>query len=168
MFTVPEFPGLVNELGQLVLAHRGAFGQQRVFERAIALVFAEVVVWARHTVTQLLWALGVQNEDWSAWYRLFSRGRFKEEAVNRVLFGETLRHVKADELYVVGGDGVQLWRDSRTMEGTSWLKCPRTPVWRPGMHRAQRFFNGSWLLPPEQGYSRAIPLRWLAAFTEKA
>lgn len=168
MLRVPEFPGLVNELVQLLLAHRGAFKQQRVFERAVALVFAEVVVWARHTVTQLLWALGIQNEDWSAWYRLFSRGRFKEEAANRVLFGATLRHVKPDDVYVVGGDGVQIWRDSRTMEGTSWLKCPRTPVWRPGIHRAQRFFNGSWLLPPELGYSRAIPLRWLPAFAEKA
>jgi hypothetical protein len=168
MFTVPEFPGLVNELVQLLLAHREAFGQQRVFERVIALVFAEVVVWARHTVTQLLWALGIQNEDWSAWYRLFSRGRFQEEAVNRVLFRETLRHVAPEDLYVIGGDGVQIWRDSRKMEGTSWLKCPRTPVWRPGIHRAQRFLNGSWLMPPEQGYSRAVVLRLLPAFVEKA
>ncbi len=44
MLTVPEFPGLVNELVQLLLAHRSAFGQQRVFERVIALVFAEMVV----------------------------------------------------------------------------------------------------------------------------
>jgi hypothetical protein len=168
MLTVPEFPGLVNELVQLLMAHREAFGQQRVFERVIALVFAEVVVWARHTVTQLLWALGVQNEDWSGWYRLFSRGRFKEEAVNKVLLRETLRHVTAQDLYVIGGDGVQVWRDSQKMEGTSWLKCPRTPVWRPGIHRAQRFLNGSWLVPPEEGYSRAIPLRFLPAFVEKA
>lgn len=168
MHTVPEFPGLVNELVHLLVAHREAFGQQRIFERVIALVFAEVVVWARHTVTQLLWALGVQHEDWSGWYRLFSRGRFGEERVNRVLFRETLWHVRAEAVYVTGGDGVQIWRDSRKMEGTSWLKCPRTPVWRPGIHRAQRFFNGSWLVPAEQGYSRAIPLRWLPAFVEKA
>ena len=168
MLSVPEFPGLVNELVQLLLAHREAFGQQRVFERVMALVFAEVVGWARHTVTQLLWALGIQNEEWSAWYRLFSRGRFAEEAVNRVLFRETRRHVAPEGLYVIGGDGVQIWRDSRKMEGTSWLKCPRTPVWRPGIHRAQRFLNGSGLVPPEQGYSRAIPLRWRPAFVEKA
>jgi hypothetical protein len=28
--------------------------------------------------------------------------------------------------------------------------------------------NGSWLLPAEQGYSRAVPLRWLPAFPAKA
>ena len=119
MLRVPEFPGLVNELVQLLLAHRGAFKQQRVFERVVALVLAEVVVWARHTVTQLLWALGIQHEDWSAWYRLFSRGRFREEQANQILFRETLRHVPPGEVYVTGGDGVQIWRDSRTMEGTS-------------------------------------------------
>jgi hypothetical protein len=37
-----------------------------------------------------------------------------------------------------------------------------------GIHRAQRWFNGCWLTPPENGYSRAIPLKWLPAFLEKA
>lgn len=168
MMKIPHLPGLVHEMVQLLLAHRGAFKQQRVFERVVALVMAELVVWARHTVTQLLWALGVQAEDWSGWYRLFSHGRFSEEAVNGILLRETLRHVAAEEVYVVGADGVQVWRDSQKMEGTSWLKCPRTPVWKAGIHRAQRFVNGSWLTPPEQGYSRAIILRWLPAFVEKA
>src|SRR5258706_3305024 len=54
------------------------------------------------------------------------------------------------------------------MEGTSWLKCPRTPPFRMGIHRAQRFLNGSWLTPAEDGFSRAIGLRFLPAFVEKA
>lgn len=33
---------------------------------------------------------------------------------------------------------------------------------------AQRWFHGAWLLPAENGYSRALPLRWLPAFTTKA
>ncbi len=37
-----------------------------------------------------------------------------------------------------------------------------------GIHAAQRWFNGSWLVPEESGYSRAIPLRWMPAFTEKS
>ncbi len=66
MVTVPECPGLVNELVEVRLAQRGAFGQQRVYERVRAWVLAEVVVWARHTVTQRLWALGIHHEDGSA------------------------------------------------------------------------------------------------------
>lgn len=54
---------------------------------------AETVVWARQTVTQVLWALGRPNEDWRGWYRLFRHGRFIEEVVNRILLRETLQHV---------------------------------------------------------------------------
>ncbi|RMG54052.1 MAG: hypothetical protein D6723_05910, partial [Acidobacteria bacterium] len=49
-----------------------------------------------------------------------------------------------------------------------WRRCPRTPVFKPGIDRAQRFVNLAWLTPREEGYSRAIPLRLLAAFPEKA
>jgi len=43
MIRVPEIPGLVNEWVRLLVTHRGAFSQPRVFEWISALVFAEVV-----------------------------------------------------------------------------------------------------------------------------
>ncbi|MDQ7036458.1 MAG: hypothetical protein Q9P01_16985 [Anaerolineae bacterium] len=37
------------------------------------------------------------------------------------------------------------------------------------IHAAQRWFNGAWLtLQQKNGYSRALPLRWMPAFTEKS
>jgi hypothetical protein len=85
-----------------------------------------------------------------------------------VLLGLTLSQVDATEPYVIGIDSTQVWRDSRRMEGTAWVKCGRTPPWKIGIHRAQRFLNGSGLTPLSAGFSRAIPLRWLPAFPEKA
>ena len=46
--------------------------------------------------------------------------------------------------------------------------APRTPVFGRGIHRAQRFVHGCWFTSMENGYSRAIPLRFLPAFPEKA
>jgi hypothetical protein len=54
------------------------------------------------------------------------------------------------------------------MPGTSWLKAPRTPAFKPGIHRAQRFVHLAHLLPVEAGSSRALPLRWEPAFPAKA
>ena len=54
------------------------------------------------------------------------------------------------------------------MPGTSWLKAPRTQALKVGIHRAQRFLHGAWLTPQEDGYSRAVPLRFMSAFPEKA
>ena len=105
----------------------------------VGLVLGELFNFGRHTVTQGLMALGLTEEDWSGWYRLFSRGRYAEPRVARIFFRETLPHTSPDEPYVVGVDGVQIPRSSLKMAGTSWLKAPRTPVFKVGIHRAQRF-----------------------------
>lgn len=168
MKTIPQKTTLLKELAALLQAHRSVTGQQRVFERVVALVLAEVFALSRHTVTQLLMTLGRTEQDWSAWYRLFSQRRFNIERANEQVFAESLQHVGTDTVYVVAGDGTQTARSSAKLEGVGWLRNLRTPAFRVGIHHAQRWFNGSWLLPPEQGYSRALPLRWLPAFTEKA
>ena len=171
MSSITESAGdsvLMAEFRNLVMAHRAAFGQERCFRRMVALTVAMVFCFGRHTITQMLLALGLVDTDWSAMYRLFSRERFEVSVLNRCLFRETVQHVDEDELYVVGTDGTQIPRSSWRMPGTSWLKSPRTPVFKAGIHRAQRFVHGCWFTSMENGYSRAIPLRFVPAFPEKA
>jgi len=168
MNTIPQNSTLLKNFLELLEASRKLFGQERVYQRVVALALAELFVFARHTVTQLLMSLGLVGSDWSGWYRLYSEERFPYEGASEVLFRETLRHVGEEELYVVGGDGTQTPRSSRKLEGAGWLRNPRTPPFMIGIHAAQRWFNGSWLMPAEAGYSRALPLRWQPAFTEKS
>lgn len=166
--TITQNPELIKQLIELLERHRRLFGQERVYQRVVALVLSELFVFGRHTVTQQLQSLGLNEEDWSAWYRVFSEARFDAEACSGVLVEESLNHVGPDEVYVVAGDGTQTPRASSKLEGVGWLKNPRTPPFKVGIHRAQRWFHGSWLMPAEAGYSRALPLRWLPAFPEKA
>ena len=168
MSTIPQNQELLNQLISLLQAHRPLFRQERVFQRVALLVIAELVVFARHTITQLLMGVGLTEVDWSSWYRLFSHARFPYDEACAVMVAETLKHVEPEALYVVAGDGTQTRRSSRKMEGAHWLHNPQSPVFKRGIHIAQRWFNGSWLLPEENGYSRALPLRWLPAFTEKS
>jgi hypothetical protein len=166
---VPAVPPLVAALLGLLAAHREAFRRARPYERCVALVFASLFAFARRTVTQLLVALGATDADWSAWYRLFSAPRFDYDALTGRFLRETLPHVPAAGPYVAVVDGVQLPRSSTKMPGTGWLKAPRTPAWKPGIHRAQRYLHLAALLPRSaEGYSRALPLRWEAAFPPKA
>ena len=159
---------LLAELQQLVQAHRSAFKQERPFWRAVGLVLGEVFNFGRHTVTQDLLTLGQNEGDWSGWYRLFSRGRFEEEKLSSCLLKETLQEVVEEDPYCVALDSTVLHRSSLTMPGTSWLRDSRFSAFRPGIHRGQRFVHGAWLAPLEEGYSRAIPLRFLPAFPPKA
>ena len=160
--------GLIAKLLELLKGQRSAFKQERPFWRAIRLVFGELFSFGRHTVTQELMALGVTEEDGGAWYRLFSRERYDEEKLSQNLLEETLEHVTEDKPYCAAIDSTAIHRSSLKMPGTSWLRDSRFSVFRPGIHRAQRFLHGAWLTAMEQGYSRAIPLRFLPAFPPKA
>ena len=165
----PSLPPLLAALAGLLRAHRGAFKQERPYQRCAALVFASLFAFARRTVAQLLTALGLVGADWSAWYRLFSAPRLDYDALTARFLGEPLAHVPVAGPYVAVVDGVQLPRQSLKMPGAAWLKSPRTPRWKPGSHRAQRFVHLAALLPrTPEGYSRALPLRWAPAYPAKA
>lgn len=164
----PALPPLLAALWTLLDAHRPAFRQERPYQRMVALVFGTLFAVARHTLTQLLLTLGLTAADWSAWYRLFSRPRLDYAQLTGCFLRETLREIPETEPYVAVVDGVQVPRHSRRMPGTAWLKCPRTPPWKPGAWRAQRFVHLAGLLPRVAGYSRALPLRWETAFPPKA
>jgi len=159
---------LLEELFKLIGAHRKVFKQERSYQRMVGMLLGEVFNFGRHTITQSLLGLGMVEGDWSAWYRLFSERRFEEEELNASLFAETVSGTQVDEPYVIAVDGTPVIRTGLKMPGTCWLKSPRTPAFRRGVERIQRFVHGAWLTPREDGFSRAIPIRWLPAFPPKA
>jgi hypothetical protein len=161
-------PVLLTELMILISKCESAYRQKRVFNRALALVMAELFAFGRHTITQLLLTLGLTEEDWSAWYRVFTQARFDEEETAEIMVSEMLTEVDESELFVVGADGFHVPRCSQTMPGTGWMRGLNTAKFKPGIQRGQRFVEGSWFTPIVNGYSRAIPIRCLSAFTEKA
>lgn len=169
--TTPTAAGrpLLPELFALLAAHRPAFRQERPFGRCVALVLGWVCAFGRHTLTQVLVALGLGASDWTGFYRLFATPRLDYDRLTACLLGQTLPLARSAEPYLVALDGTQIGRHSRTMPGTSWLRHPGTAVFKPGIHRAQRFLHLAWLpLPSATGYSRAVPLRVEAAFPAKA
>ena len=164
----PAVPSLQGELWRLLVAHRPAVDQARCFARLCALVLGFLLGVTRPTIAGVLLTLGLHDADWSAFYRLFSRERVDYDALTRCYLGQTLAQIPADGPYVAVLDGTQLPRSSRSMPGTAWRKNPRTPPFKRGIHRAQRYLHLAALLPRWQGYSRALPLRFVPAFPPKA
>jgi hypothetical protein len=159
---------LLSALWEVLEAHRPAVRQARCFDRLRAVVLGHVLATGRRTIAGVLLALGLCDADGSAFYRLFSRPRLDYAVLTRCLLRQTLPAIPAQGPYVTVVDGTQVPRCSTTMPGTSWLKNPRTPPFKPGIHRAQRYLHLAALLPPWDGYSRALPLRFVPAFPPKA
>jgi hypothetical protein len=161
-------PVLLSEIVQIIEKCEALYSQKRVYLRVVGLVMAELMAFGRHTITQLLLVLGLNEDDGSAWYRLFSAKRFEEAATGEVMLKEMLAEVPVSTPFVVGVDGFHVPRCSLTMPGTGWMRGLRTAKFKPGIQRGQRFVEGSWLTPVVNGFSRAIPLRCLSAFPAKA
>ena len=118
-------PLLIQKLFKLLEKHRAAFGQERVYWRAVGMVLGEIFNFGRHSVTQSLMALGITDGDWSGGYRLFSQGRYEERKLSKIFFRETLEHAREEEPYVTGVDGVQIPCSSLKMaKSICWKPCP--------------------------------------------
>lgn len=156
----PVLPHLLPLLLALALTAR----HPRTRERLLTLSLGYLQTLGRHTLTGVLRSLGRDDLDWSAAYRLFSQERFDLEHARQRLLAGVLATLGADDPLVVVLDGTQLARTSARFPGVGWLRSPRTPVWRPGIHRAQRWVGLSALLPRSaDGVSRAVPLRFTPA-----
>lgn len=143
----------------LRLLCRDATRQSRVAERLLQLTLALVLVSGRRMVSRLLVWLGRGDDDWSAAYRLFTRGRVDLEVVRRAVVVRWIALHRPGTPLLTVLDGTQLPRTGRHMPGAGWLRAPRSPAWRPGIHRAQRWEGLSGLTPlGPDGDSRAIPL----------
>jgi len=148
----------------LLLALATTAPQPRTRERLLTLCLGYLQTLGRHTITGVLRSLGRDGLDWSAAYRLFARERFDLAAARRRLVDTVLATLGPDDPLVVALDGTQLPRTSPRFPGVGWLRSPRTPVWRPGIHRAQRWVGLSALLPRSTlGGSRAVPLHFAPA-----
>lgn len=166
--TTPR-PVVWAHLQPLLVVVASTCRQHRTAELVLTLCVGLLQALGRHTLTQVLAGLGRGECDWSAAYRLFRQARFDLEAGRRALLGRLLALIPADHPLVVVLDSTQLPRASRRFVGAGWLKAPRTPPWRPGIHRAQRWVGLSVLLPRSGlGESRTVPLSFEPAPTPTA
>jgi hypothetical protein len=63
MSTIPQNDELLKHLFELTAKFRAITNQERVWERLQLLLLAEIFVFGRHTVTQLLMSLGLNEHD---------------------------------------------------------------------------------------------------------
>lgn len=166
--TAARKPELLPRIWALLEKHRAGCSQNRIFNRITALVLAELLCLGRRTVTQLLLTLGLAEDEWSAWYRLFSHGRYQADKMAATMLREIATMMKGAAYLTIGIDGFPVPRSSQKMPGTHWMRGIGTARFRPGIQRGQRFVEGSWLPPLQHGYTRAIPFRCLPAFPPRA
>jgi hypothetical protein len=142
-----------------------AFDQQRVAERAEALSLSSLLCLGRHTVTGLLTTCGLEFQDWSAEYRLFSRHRWPAADIFAVIRRAVLAELPSNAPFCVAIDDSLLPKTGIRIPGVAWRRDPLGPHFQTNFVRAQRVLQFSAAVPLSDGAYRMVPISFQHAPT---
>jgi len=124
-----------------------------------------MVCLGRHTLTGHIATAGRQDVDWSADYRLYSKGRVDTEALFAPLRSTIVNSLEPKQPVVVSMDDTRLKKSSRKTPGVKYTRDPLGPPFRVNFILAQRFIQLSMAWPNQEGQARMIPIDFTHAPT---
>lgn len=106
---------------------------------------------------------GREDQDWSAYYRLFSRGRFEPNDLFGLVESRLLDRLPPGHDVVTALDDTKCRKTGTKIPGVSYQRDPMSPPFRPNFIRAQRFAQLSLMMPLDVNaptVARGFPIRF--------
>jgi DDE superfamily endonuclease len=157
-------PLLLNALLTILRAWAPAFSQTRSAQRAVDQALGSLLSLGRRTLSRALWALGRQDQDWSADYKLHSRANWKAQDLFRPIL-EHASHFCDDSVLVVAMDDTRIRKTGRKILTAFYQRDPLSPKFRFNLMWGLRFLHFSLLLPLYRSNAetppRSLPVRFL-------
>src|SRR5258708_2481699 len=157
-------PKLLYALLAILRAWTPAFSQSRSAERAVEQALGSLLSLGRRTLSRALWALGRQDQDWSADYKLHSRANWKSQALFQPVLEQASRFCD-DSLLVVAMDDTRIRKTGRKILTAFYRRAPMSPKFRFNLMWGLRFLHFSLLVPlyhsKTEAPPRSLPVRFL-------
>lgn len=143
---------------------REACQQSRVAVRLRCHLLALLICFGRHTLTAALRAAGRQFVDWTAAYRLYSRGRVHVDALFATVRRGLCQRLDPQQPLVVGLDDSILRKRGKRIPGAAWQRDPIGPPFGINFVWGQRVLQMSGALPRgTEGAAGGLPLDFVLA-----
>jgi hypothetical protein len=134
-----------------------------VVDRLTRLAMGLLTCLGRRTITGMLSAAGREQHDWSADYRLFSRGRFQPSEMFGLVEDRLLERLPPGQAVVTALDDTKLRKTGTKIPGVSYQRDPMSPPFHTNFIRAQRFAQLSLMMPLDvntPAAARGFPIRF--------
>jgi len=95
----------------------------------------------------MLSACGREQHDWSADYRVFSRGRFQVSDMFGLVEDHLLERLPAGHAVVTALDDTKCRKTGTKIPGVSYQRDPMSPPFHTNFIRAHRFAQLSMMMP---------------------
>jgi hypothetical protein len=146
-----------------------AFEQERTLHRAMEHAVAIPCCLGRRTISRAVCALDRHHQDWSADYKIYSRGKWNQDDLFNPVFDAYLQEETEGPVCVIFDD-TKLAKEGVKVPGAFWQRDPLSPPFHVNFLYGLRFIQGSLLFPHYQRGEfdpRAIPVRFTEAPTVK-
>jgi hypothetical protein len=141
----------------------GTFAQGRSQRRASELSLGTLSSYGRRTFSRAICAVGRQDQDWSADYKLFSRSLWDANRLFDPVMEEYLRRYPTGPISVALDD-TKLRKSGRKIPSAFWQRDPLSPPFHVNLLYGLRFLGASLIFPHYREGDvppRAIPVRFV-------
>ena len=153
---------LLCTLLELLEAWRPGFAQNRSHRRAVAQSLGTLASFGRRTLSRAICALGHQQQDWSAEYKLHARAEWKPSRLFQPVLEKAVPWCGGR--YVVAAiDDTRLHKTGRHIQSAFYQRDPLSPKFRFNLMFGLRFLQISLLVPlyrQHKASARALPVRF--------
>lgn len=153
---------MLHVLLDLLAAWRPAFAQDRSHRRAVAQALGTLAGFGRRTLSRVIWALGHQQQDWSADYRLHARADWRPDRLFQPLL-EKAMPLCTGRYIAAAIDDTRLHKTGRHIQSAFYQRDPLSPKFRFNLMFGLRFLQISLLVPlyrKQKASARALPVRF--------
>jgi hypothetical protein len=153
---------LYATFSQILQEWDSVFPQKRSFDRALRLSICCLCSFGRRTLSRAIAFAGLDQVDWAADYRLFSRCKWELKLLFRPILRKSLELVD-EEIMAVAFDDTVIKKKGKKIPGTRWLRDSLSPPFNVNIIWGMRFLQASVLLPlykKDDTPPRAIPIQF--------
>ena len=142
----------------------GTFAQERSRIRATELCLGNLCALGRRTLSRCICAVGRQNQDWSADYKVFSRSPWEPDRLFIPVMKDYLMRYPEDMPVSLALDDTKLGKSGRKIKTAFWQRDPLSPPFHVNFLYGLRFMHASLIFPHyrEGDFSaRGYPVRFV-------
>jgi DDE superfamily endonuclease len=155
---------LLSHWLEILSEWQNAFLQRRTLHRAIRLAFGSLCSLGRRTMSRAIAAIGRDQQDWAADYKLFSRSDWSLTMIFRPILEKSTLLID-EEIIAFAFDDTKLHKTGRHIESAFWQRDPMSPPFHVNLVWGLRFLQASILVPLYRNSDlstppRAIPIQF--------
>ncbi|MGE0634648.1 MAG: hypothetical protein AB7O96_19705, partial [Pseudobdellovibrionaceae bacterium] len=153
---------LLNTVLSLLENWYHIFPQDRTAHRAVMISLSLFLATERKTLSEGIRERGLDQQDWSADYRIFSRTQWSPCDLFRPMLEKTME-LLPDTIVTIGYDDTLMRKTGKKIKSSSWQRDPLSPVFNCNLVWGLRYLQGSVLVPlynkDKRTPPRAVPVQ---------